>query len=90
MLNQSNLTFCERCRSPCALVPKEVCPLQSENLKLSRELLNFRRSFPLKLVGDDAAGGDAQDAPGAPRPPRLLQYPHEQINVPAGKLVTIH
>ena len=85
MLNQSNLTFCERCRSPCALVPKEVCPLQSESLKLSRELLNFRRSFPLKLVGDDAAGGDAQDAPGAPRPPRLLQYPHEQINVPAEK-----
>ena len=51
-------------------------------------LLNCWRSFPLKLVGDDAAGGDAQDAPGAPRPPRLLQDPREQINVPAGKVLT--
>ena len=39
--------------------------------------------LPLKLVCDDAAGGDPQDAAGAPRPPRLLEDPDEQIDIPA-------
>ena len=38
--------------------------------------------LPLKLVCNYTASGDPKDAPCAPRPPRLLQDPDEQIDVP--------